>query len=56
MTPTMPLAALIACGAGVALLKDWGCREAQGYYFSRPMEADAVPAFLAGHQVGAGAA
>jgi diguanylate cyclase (GGDEF)-like protein/PAS domain S-box-containing protein len=37
------------------LLKAWGCREAQGYYFSQPLHADEVPGFLSGERVLAGA-
>jgi diguanylate cyclase (GGDEF)-like protein/PAS domain S-box-containing protein len=29
-----------------ALLKEWGCQEIQGYYFARPLAADAVVALL----------
>ncbi|APG25058.1 EAL domain-containing protein [Syntrophotalea acetylenica] len=32
----------------LAFLKDRGCQEGQGYYFSRPMPADAAAEFLSG--------
>ncbi|UTS72184.1 hypothetical protein NMB96_17000 [Xanthomonas hortorum] len=31
----------------IALLRSWGCDEAQGYLLSRPMEAHLVAAYVA---------
>jgi len=36
------------------LLRSWGCREAQGYYFARPVEADAAAELLRSGIVHAG--
>lgn len=37
----------------LALLKDWGCRAAQGYYFARPVHADLIgPLLLHGTAAG----
>ncbi|KAB7771800.1 EAL domain-containing protein [Xanthomonas maliensis] len=33
--------------AEIALLRSWGCEEAQGYLLARPMEAAAIPAYYA---------
>lgn len=30
----------------LALLESWGCQEVQGYYYARPMTADAITQFL----------
>lgn len=32
----------------IALLRSWGCDEAQGYLLARPMEAELVAAYVAG--------
>ena len=39
----------------LALLRRWGCEQAQGYYFARPMSAAAVLPLLRQGHIGSGA-
>lgn len=38
----------------IALLRSWGCDEAQGFLLARPMEAELVPAYVAQARTAAG--
>lgn len=33
----------------LAILREWGCDYAQGYYLHKPAPADAIPLLISGH-------